>query len=149
MEKTEIFAQKPTHLGLPLIVAGGVLIHKDRFLLLKRHPDKPYGMHWNLPAGKVESGEDPLRGAQREIYEETGIFIPLEKLEPLHIFYLKRGKMFIQFHIFKTIFDDLPAIDLKTDENIEALWTSEEEAYQLPLLGGGQEILGFCLNKFK
>jgi ADP-ribose pyrophosphatase len=27
---------------------------------------------WELPAGKLEPGEDPLLGAQRELAEETG-----------------------------------------------------------------------------
>jgi ADP-ribose pyrophosphatase len=27
---------------------------------------------WELPAGKLEPGEDPLAGAQRELAEETG-----------------------------------------------------------------------------
>src|SRR5215831_11652996 len=27
---------------------------------------------WELPAGKLDAGEDPLQGAQRELEEETG-----------------------------------------------------------------------------
>lgn len=149
MEKTEIFASKPEHISDPLVVAGGVLMHNERFLLLKRHPEKPYGMHWNLPAGKVEKHEDPKQGAQREIHEETGIYIPLENLKPLHVFYIKRGKLFIQFHIFQTSFENLPDIALKLDENIEHAWTSRDEAINLPLLSGGYEILDFCLKHFQ
>jgi ADP-ribose pyrophosphatase YjhB (NUDIX family) len=147
MKKTEIFSYKPSNCEDPLVVAGGVLLHKDRCLLLKRHPDKPYGSHWNLPAGKVEANEHPHRGAQREIHEETGILIELEKLKLLHVFYIKREESYIEFHIFQAVFDKLPEIQLKLDENIEALWTSHEEALQLPLLSGGDEILKFCLKK--
>jgi 8-oxo-dGTP diphosphatase len=147
MEKTEIFFYKPIDFLKPLLVAGGVLHHEDRFLLLKRHPEKPYGLHWNLPAGKIEHNEDPHIGAQREIHEETGIFVPLENLKPLHIFYIKREHTSIQFYIFEATFEHRPSIALKMDENTEALWTSHEEALKLPLLGGGEEILNFCLKK--
>jgi 8-oxo-dGTP pyrophosphatase MutT (NUDIX family) len=150
MEKTEIYSYKPLfETEAPLVVAGGVLIHDDKFLLLKRHPEKPYGDHWNLPAGKVERHEAPQKGAQREIHEETGIFIPLENLAPLHVFYIKRGKLFIEFHIFKASFQDKPEINLKLDENIDAIWSSHEEAMTLPLLSGGAEILNFCINSVK
>jgi 8-oxo-dGTP pyrophosphatase MutT (NUDIX family) len=147
MEKTEIFAHKPQDLKEPLVVAGGLLMHDDKFLLLKRHPEKPYGHLWNLPAGKVDLFENPQEGAQREIHEETGIFIPLESLKPIHVFYLKRGTIYIQFHVFKTFFLEKPEITLKLDENTEALWTSFTEAFELPLLGGGHEILDYCVNR--
>lgn len=149
MEKTEIFSYKPLDVTRPLIVAGGVLMHDERFLLLKRHPEKSYGLHWNLPAGKVELGEDPKVGAQREIHEETGIYISLDNLEPLHIFYIKRDKAFIQLHIYKANFQERPKINLKLDENTEALWTSHEEALNLQLLSGGHEIIDFCIKNFK
>jgi ADP-ribose pyrophosphatase len=35
-----------------------------------RHAAKQY--LWELPAGKLDAGEDPLKGAQRELAEETG-----------------------------------------------------------------------------
>ena len=150
MEKTEIFAYKPIDESRrPLVVAGGFLVHNNRYLLLKRHPEKSYGHHWNLPAGKVEHNEDPQYGAQREIHEETGIMIPLENLTPVHVFYIRRGPLFIQFHVYHAFFDVAPDINLKMDENTEASWVCHEEALKLPLLSGGSEILDFCMNKFK
>lgn len=150
MEHTELYPYKPLHItASPLVVAGAMLLHEDKFLLLKRHPEKSYGDHWNLPAGKVNTHEDPLKGAQRELHEETGIFIPLEQLTPLHIFYIKREGLFIEFHIFKSYLKTKPSINLKLDENIAATWSSHDEALLLPLIGGGKEILDFCLTRLK
>jgi ADP-ribose pyrophosphatase len=46
---------------------------KNPWLVIERqyrHAAKQY--LWELPAGKLEPGEDPLKGAQRELAEETG-----------------------------------------------------------------------------
>ncbi|MCF8059172.1 MAG: NUDIX domain-containing protein [Bacteriovoracaceae bacterium] len=37
---------------------------------------------WELPGGKIEAGESPPVAARRELQEETGLLIPLEKFMP-------------------------------------------------------------------
>ena len=44
---------------------------------------------WELPAGKLEAGEDPLQGAQRELVEETGY--RAKKWKPLVEYYASPG----------------------------------------------------------
>jgi ADP-ribose pyrophosphatase len=44
---------------------------------------------WELPAGKLELGEDPLQGAQRELAEETGY--RAKKWKPLVEYYASPG----------------------------------------------------------
>jgi ADP-ribose pyrophosphatase len=44
---------------------------------------------WELPAGKLEPGEDPLAGAQRELEEETGY--KAKKWKPLVRYYASPG----------------------------------------------------------
>ena len=44
---------------------------------------------WELPAGKLEAGEDPLAGAQRELAEETGY--RAKKWRPLVEYYASPG----------------------------------------------------------
>ena len=52
-----------------------------------RHAAKQY--LWELPAGKLEPGEDPLVGAQRELEEETGY--RAKKWKPLVEYYGSPG----------------------------------------------------------
>jgi 8-oxo-dGTP pyrophosphatase MutT (NUDIX family) len=48
--------------------AGGVVIHRDRMLLL----DRPHRGEVRLPKGHVEKGESAERAALRETAEESG-----------------------------------------------------------------------------
>lgn len=51
--------------------AGAVVVRRQdegfRFLVLRAY------RNWDFPKGMVESGEDPLSAARREVAEETGI----------------------------------------------------------------------------
>jgi ADP-ribose pyrophosphatase len=44
---------------------------------------------WELPAGKLEEGEDPLAGAKRELEEETGY--QARKWKPMVEYYASPG----------------------------------------------------------
>lgn len=63
---------------------------KDPWLVIERqyrHAAKQY--LWELPAGKLDPGEDPLAGAQRELAEETGY--SAKKWRPLVEYYPSPG----------------------------------------------------------
>ena len=54
--------------------AAIVAVDEDRRLcMLRQYRHAAGGWIWELPAGKRESGEDPLQTAQRELEEETGL----------------------------------------------------------------------------
>jgi 8-oxo-dGTP diphosphatase len=54
-------------------------VHEHRVLMLKRNREPNRGL-WSPPGGKLEPGESPLRGAMRELLEETGIRAPSARL---------------------------------------------------------------------
>ena len=51
------------------VSAGGVVINQQRMILVVNQN----GTSWSLPKGHVNSGEEPLQAAIREITEESGI----------------------------------------------------------------------------
>ncbi len=66
-------------------VGAGVLIAKDRKLLLVRRSVEPEIGKWTLPAGFVEGDEDPKDTASRECLEETGLEVRIgELLDVIH-----------------------------------------------------------------
>lgn len=63
----------------PIIGVGGVVIERDRVLLIQRG-QPPLQGEWSIPGGMVELGESLEAGVQREVWEETGL-----EVEPLEV----------------------------------------------------------------
>ena len=51
------------------VTAALIVIH-DRIFIGQRPPAKKFGLQWEFPGGKVESGEELEDSLAREIYEE-------------------------------------------------------------------------------
>jgi len=56
----------------PLVGVGGVVIHDERTLLIRRGSE-PLEGEWSIPGGMLELGETILEGVRRELLEETAI----------------------------------------------------------------------------
>lgn len=64
------------------LVGAGIIVRRDRdqkVLLIKRKFPPNEG-RWSLPGGMVELGETPRDAATREVKEETGLKVVIEKL---------------------------------------------------------------------
>lgn len=67
----------------PLIGVGGIVIDRNRVLLIRRRRE-PLKGEWSIPGGLVELGEELAQAARRELKEETGLDV--EPLEILAVF---------------------------------------------------------------
>ncbi len=65
--------------GHPIVGVGGVVVHRNRVLLIRRKSD-PLKGQWSIPGGMLELGEELAAGARRELKEETGL-----EVEPLAV----------------------------------------------------------------
>lgn len=63
---------------------------RDPWIVMERQYRHATGRFlWELPAGKIEQGEDPLEGAKRELEEETGY--RAKKWKPMVEYYASPG----------------------------------------------------------
>ncbi len=116
------------------IRASGVVIYylehdEPRFLLIRSRRDRS----WGFPKGHLIEGEDSLRGAMRELWEETGIReVTLIPGFTEHITYrVNRGGSFRQ----KTVTYFLGRVETPTvrlsEEHSEHRWAALTDARQL------------------
>ena len=65
----------------PLLVMAAVIEKDGRFLITQRPEDGRHnGGRWEFPGGKVDFGEDPRYGLEREISEELDIEVSAEDI---------------------------------------------------------------------
>ncbi len=87
-----------------------------------------------VPAGKIEPGEDPREGARRELREEAGVtagvFQPFGTILPTCAYCTERIYLYLA-----TQLSDAPR-DLDEDELLDVLWLPLDEAVQRVMDGG-------------
>ena len=60
-------------------IAVGIVDRNGRVLISKRKPDAHSGDLWEFPGGKVREGESPEQAVVRELREELGIGVRVER----------------------------------------------------------------------
>lgn len=78
-----------------------------------------------IPAGKLEKGEDPALAAKRELEEEAGV--KAEKLTLLFVLYPTPGYNNEKIYIYRAIGGERVPAHLDEDEFLDILWIDEEE----------------------
>lgn len=116
---------------------------KDPWIVMERqyrHAAQQY--LWELPAGKLDPGEDPLAGAQRELEEETGY--RAKKWKPLVEYYGSPGFLGESMKVF--LAEGLSAGDAhpEDDEDIEFRLVKLSDVVEMIEKGGIKDGKTLC-----
>jgi 8-oxo-dGTP pyrophosphatase MutT (NUDIX family) len=109
------------------IDAAGGLVQNGlgEFLMIKRKG------FWDLPKGKIESGENDEEGALREVEEETGLVgmrIEAHLVDTFHTYELKEKWVLKRSSWFFMKCEGAPNLVPQTEEEIEKVeWCSREK----------------------
>ena len=126
--------------------AVGVVCHDGERLYLVRQPREAVGDpdSLELPAGKLEEGEDPMTTARRELAEEIGM--AAENWEPLTSYYSSVGVMDEEVHVvLATGLSDASA-EAEENERIEVVgWPLADLEGALAATKDAKTIIGLLL----
>ncbi|MGG3841706.1 NUDIX hydrolase [Anoxybacillus kestanbolensis] len=115
----------------PGAVAVLAITEENKIVLVRQYRKALERMLVEIPAGKLEKGEEPLQTAKRELEEETGYVC--EDMEPLHSFYTSPGFADELVHIFlaKGLTKKSEKQMLDDDEFVDVLEVTLEEALNM------------------
>lgn len=115
------------------------VVINGQLLLLQRHPDKDFGLKWECPGGTVRYGEKYPESAQRELYEETGIFA--EETEFTYLGVTKRSNWFCHSYLLNLADKTEPKVNLQKEECVDCKLISinEIEGFLIELTEGHKE----------
>lgn len=133
----------------PIRVAAALIVDDDDRLLLVRKRGTSVFMQ---PGGKYEHGETGAQTLARELYEELGVIVEPDALEPLGTFTApaanEAGKLVVA-EVFRAHLSTVGAVDAISPraEIADVLWVHPDEfasiavaplvtEHMLPLLGG-------------
>ncbi|HVC58587.1 MAG TPA: NUDIX domain-containing protein [Candidatus Acidoferrales bacterium] len=103
-----------------------IINQKGEVLLIKRGEDNPHkpGV-WEIPGGRLETGESPFDGLKREVAEETGLDVQV--LNPLKVHHFTRDdgqKITMVVFICKSASDEVRL----SKEHVAHIWMDTELA---------------------
>ncbi len=126
----------------PLVGAGAVVHRGAKVLLLKRK-NPPNEGRWALPGGLVELGETVEEAAVREVTEETGLEVKLEKLIDVQTDIHRDGEERLEYHYVLVDFSASPTGGkLRLNgESSDSRWFSRSELPDIDMSEGTMEVL--------
>lgn len=119
---------------VPRVGVGAIVIKDGKVLMIKRAAPPNQNL-WAIPGGMLELGETLQQGAEREIFEETGIRIRAGK--PIYTFDFLQRDPDCRLHYHYVIVDmeaTYLAGDIRAaDDALDARWIEPEECRILPV----------------
>ncbi len=132
-----LFKEPPIDFSPKFEVVACIVDDGEHFLLLKRHPDKPEGGTWCLPAGKIEPGETPVQAMFRELEEETGYHAQGVDAQHVTSSFVRYPTYDFIFHLFAIKIPARFEVCFEPQAHTEFRWVTYKEALELDLIQEG------------
>jgi 8-oxo-dGTP diphosphatase len=118
----------PAH---PLVGVGALIHDRDGRVLLIMRKFEPNKGRWSLPGGLLETGETLLEAGRREVREEVGVEIAVEKLFQVSEEIIRDTEGKTRFHFilvdFLASLDPEGAAIVLNDESESFVWSKPED----------------------
>lgn len=130
-------AEKPFALAVKALIAD----EQGRILLLRRSMESKFYKHrWDLPGGKVDCGEGFDVALKREVAEETGLAIALEKVAGATEYDMPAVRLAVLFVEARRIAGDVAL----SSEHDAFQWVARRDLGEIDAAGKLHEFLLAC-----
>ena len=125
----------------PLVGVGGVVIHRNRVLLIRRGAE-PLKGQWSIPGGLVELGEDLIAGVKRELKEETGLSVEPREVVTVFDRIVRKAKRVRYHYVIVDFACRLKGGRLKpASDVVDARWVRREDLPQYALTSKATSVI--------
>jgi 8-oxo-dGTP diphosphatase len=121
----------------PIVAVGGIARRGDALLLVRRGHGPAAGT-WSVPGGRVEAGETLHEAVVREVAEETGLHVVVERF--LGWAEILDDDHFVILDFVVTLLD-ADAVPVPGDDAAEVEWVDVSELSERQLAPGLLEFL--------
>jgi 8-oxo-dGTP diphosphatase len=132
----------PAH---PLVGVGALIHDRDGRVLLIKRKFEPNKGRWSLPGGLLETGETLLEAGRREVREEVGVELEIEKLYQVSEEIIRDAEGKTRFHFVLVDFlaspDPEGATIVLNGESESFAWTRPEEIKGMDVSENTQRIV--------
>lgn len=116
---------------------------RGRLLIIKNSYKRSYCM----PGGMIDKQESPEQAAVRELREEVGIRVPVDKVARVHEIVVSQGRHSDKAYVVEVVLSEMPAITLDGREVIWAEFLEPHAVRALNLAYGHEEYLHQALRR--
>ena len=152
MKKNPVKKERTTRPRVVLVNRCIVFNKAGKFLLIKRSQDNYYasGM-WEFPGGKLDEGQDLSQALEREVLEETGLFIlPTTRIAFTESSIISVGKYKgLPYVVIVGIGKMIGGKFKLSDEHVDYKWVTTKEAYDMPIKDEIRKALIVLSKSFK
>ena len=134
----------------PMVGVGAIIVQDGKILIVRRGSEPGKGK-WSVPGGLVELGETVEQAVVREVREECGLDVEVDKLIDIvdSMTFDKNGRLKYHF-IILDFFVKIKGGKLRPgDDAKEALWVSLEEVENYDLTKTFKEFLKRNMEKLR
>ena len=116
-------------------VVAAVIKEGEKFFIAQRSRLKDFGLKWEFPGGKVESGETFQNALIREVWEELNLTINIEKKISEVAYSDNKLNILLHYFLCKKIGD------IKLLEHEKGIWITKSDFHKFEFAPGDSQIL--------
>ncbi len=108
-----------------------IIVNNGKILLTRDHKDTD---RWDLPGGRIHTGEDVLHALEREAQEELGVAVSVGRfIDSCQVVHTQAGSNHLFLTFEATLVDPNASFQIPSEELAEVRWLGKEQLAELTI----------------